>query len=178
MAKVAYSKLNCKLNTEIKTVEVADVAIDVRQYLPIQEKLALIGRVIELAHEQDANYSNPVKADVYMLMEMVFAYTNITFTDKQQEEFLKTYDLLKSNKFFENFYNHMKNDEYNQLKEWIIDALTHIYQYNNSLMGMLENSQTNFDNLNLDAEEIRSKLADPENLTLLKQIAPLMNLAD
>ena len=66
MAKVPFSKLKCKINEEIKQVKLNDeITIEVKQYLPIQEKLALIGRVIELAHMQDENYSNPVKAAVF-----------------------------------------------------------------------------------------------------------------
>jgi hypothetical protein len=41
-----------------------------------------MGRVVELAHEQDCNFSNPVKSAVIRDLEVVFAYTNLSFTDK------------------------------------------------------------------------------------------------
>ena len=64
MAKVAFSKLKCKINETEVPVQIGEEIVMVKQYLPIQDKLALIGRVIERAHEEDYNFSNPVKADV------------------------------------------------------------------------------------------------------------------
>ena len=94
MAKVSFTKLKCKVETSITHIEWEGETIEVKQYLPIQEKLALIGRVIMQAHEQDENYSNPVKVDVFRGLEMIFAYTNISFTDKQKEDLPKLYDMI------------------------------------------------------------------------------------
>jgi tRNA G26 N,N-dimethylase Trm1 len=44
-------------------------------------------------------------------------YTNISFTEKQREDELKIYDNLKSNGFFEQFYQAMEETEYNELFE-------------------------------------------------------------
>ena len=86
MAKIAFSKFGLKPNSEVKTINWGGQDIEVIQYLPIQKKLGLIGRVISQAHEQDANYSNPVKIEVYTALETIFEYTNITFTEKQKED--------------------------------------------------------------------------------------------
>ena len=37
-------------------------------------------------------------------------------------------------------------------------------------MGILENISTDYSNLNLDASAIQQKLADPENMELLRSI--------
>ena len=62
MAKVPFTKLKCKINIDEVPVQIGEETIAVKQYLPIQEKLGLIGKVVMAAHEQDENYSNPVKA--------------------------------------------------------------------------------------------------------------------
>jgi hypothetical protein len=46
MAKISFSKLGLKLNQEIKTVEYNGQNIEIKQYLPIQNKLQLISSVI------------------------------------------------------------------------------------------------------------------------------------
>ena len=96
MAKVPFTKLKCKINENEIPVQIGEETIAVKQYLPIQEKLALISRVVEFAHEQDYNYSNPVKISVYRDLEIIFTYTNISFTDKQKEDLPKLYDMLYS----------------------------------------------------------------------------------
>ena len=55
MAKVSFTKLKCKIDDSVKQVELNDeISIEVKQYLPVQEKLALIGRVIMQAKVKDS----------------------------------------------------------------------------------------------------------------------------
>jgi hypothetical protein len=61
MAKITFSKFGLKTNNEVKTIEWGGQNIEVSQYLPIQKKLALISRVLNNAHEENANFANPVK---------------------------------------------------------------------------------------------------------------------
>ena len=51
MAKVAFTKLGLKLNKEVKTFIWNDQEIEIKQYLPVDEKLALIGNVISNSYE-------------------------------------------------------------------------------------------------------------------------------
>ena len=45
-----------------------------------------------------------------------------------------------------------------------------IYTYRNSVLGILESISQDYSALNLDATEIQQKLADPDNMALLKQV--------
>lgn len=179
MAKVAFSKLKCKINDSIKEVKLNDeITIEVKQYLPIQEKLALIGRVVELAHEQDANYSNPVKASVYKDLEIVFAYTNLTFTDKQKEESAKLYDLLLSSGYLKTILDNIPCEEYCAIGNGVHDSIKSVYAYQNSALGILDALKTDYSALNLDIDAMRSKLQAPEFADLLKEIGPLLGLTN
>ena len=57
-----------------------------------------------------------------------------------------------------------------ELEGSIWDTIKSIYSYRNSVMGILENISADYSNLNLDATEIQKKLADPENLDLLRAV--------
>ena len=46
MAKVSFSKLNLNKNTEVSTFEWGDQNIEVKDYLPIGDKLNLISEII------------------------------------------------------------------------------------------------------------------------------------
>ena len=95
MAKISLTKLGLKVNQDIKTIEFNGQTIEVKQYLPVNEKLALIGNVINFAHDEN-NFSNPVKISIYTTLEIMYNYTNINFTDKQKEDPAKLYDMLIS----------------------------------------------------------------------------------
>jgi hypothetical protein len=112
MAKFPYTKLNAKINQEVVhiSVEGSEASIEVRQYLPVDEKLGLIGRIIELAHDTN-NFSNPLKTKVYYTLEMISAYTNITFTEKQKEAPNKLYDALVSSGWMDTIFNSIPSSE-------------------------------------------------------------------
>lgn len=177
MAKVNFNKLQLKKVNDVKTFQWEEENIEVKQYLPIQDKLELLTKVINMALDSSSKYYNPAQLSVLLDFELIQTYTNINFTEKQKEEYLKNYDLMLSNGFVARVKMNMDQTELKMIETWLYECLQHIYEYNNSIMGILENSQANYDNLNLDVSEIQSKLADPENLAFLKQIAPLMNLA-
>lgn len=170
MAKVPFTKLGLVKNQEIKSFEYNGQVIEVKQYLPIQEKLNLIADVIESAHDQQQEFSNPIKVEVFLAINVIKYYTNITFTEKQLETPEKLYDLLVSKGFMSMVIENMFEREYSILYEDLIDMIESIYKYQNSLSGILKSMSQDYSNLEFDAQKIQSDLADPNNLELLKNI--------
>ena len=140
MAKVPFTKLKCKINEDSIPLQIGEEIIAVKQYLPIQEKLELIGNVVMAAHEQDANYSNPVKANVYRDLEVVFAYTNINFTDNQKEDILKLYDVLESNGVIEAVLTALtaETHEYAHLRDYLLEMAESLSQYMSSAKAIAD----------------------------------------
>lgn len=170
MAKVSFTKLKCKVETSIAHVEWEGETIEVKQYLPIQEKLALIGRVIMQAHEQNENYSNPVKVDVFRELEMIFAYTNISFTDKQKEDLPKLYDMIYCSGLLKAIKDAIPSDEKNDILFGIEDSIEAVYKYQNSVLGLLDTIKTDYNNLSLDIEKLKEGVADPQLLEMINGI--------
>ena len=171
MAKISFSKLGLKLNSEVKSIGYNDIVV--KQYLPINEKLELITRVINNAAD-DNRFLNKIKLEMYLNLEIVFTYTNINFTDKQKEDLPKLYDILNSSGVMSDIINTMEVSEYNYLHRNTLDIAEKMYEYSNSIYGILDNIATDYSNLNLDANEIYQKIADPENLALVKDIMAKM----
>lgn len=169
MAKIGFTKLGLKPNNKIVNIEFNEQIIEVKQYLPVEEKLELITNVLELSHDSN-NFSNPIKVQVYTALEMIDKYTNISFTEKQKENPTKLYDLLNGNGLLEKIINAVPQIEYDELIHGIYDTIDAVYSYQNSVLGILDTISQDYSNLNLDATEIQKKLADPENMALLKNI--------
>lgn len=169
MAKISFTKLGLKPNSEIKTFEIGELIIEVKQYLPVEEKLELISSVLELSHDEN-NFANPVKVEVFMKLEILERYTNITFTEKQKENPVKIYDLLSSNGIFDNIIHHIPEKEYEYILFGIEKTISSVYKYRNSLYGILDAVSTDYSNLKLDADELQQQLRDPNSLKLVKDI--------
>ena len=169
MAKLAFTKLGLKINDEIKTIEFNEQAIEVKQYLPVNEKLEVIAEVLNNSAD-DNNFANPVKVDVYTAIAVLEAYTNISFTEKQKENVTKLYDMVISTGLYNAIIEAIPNDEFISLNDAIVNTINAFYRYRNSVLGILENISADYSNLNLDASAIQQKLADPENMELLRSV--------
>ena len=169
MAKVSFTKLGLKKNEEIGILHINEQDIEVKQYLPINEKLELISSVINSAADEN-NFSNPVKENVFLTLEILYHYTNINFTDKQREDPVKLYDLVVSSGLVNKVTDLIPEEELDEVINGVAQSVKAIYAYQNSIMGILDTISTDYSNLNLDASEIQKKLADPDNMALLKQV--------
>ena len=169
MAKVSLIKLGLKVNQDVKNIEFNEQIIEVKQYLPINEKLELISSVINSAADEN-NFSNPVKENVFLTLEILYHYTNINFTDKQKEDPVKLYDLVVSSGLVNKVTDLIPEEELDEVINGVAQSVKAIYTYRNSVLGILESISKDYSNLDLDATEIQQKLADPDNMALLKQV--------
>lgn len=177
MAKIAFSKFGLKPNTEVKTIEWGGQNIEVLQYLPIQDKLALIGRVIANAHEEDANYSNPVKIQVLTALEVMFEYTNITFTEKQKDDLPKLYDSISSSGLLDAVIEAIPAKEYEIIVKGIADSTEAIYKYQNSVLGILDTLKGDMEDIeNINVEGIKKELAEIASSPLMQELISLSGL--
>lgn len=170
MAKVTFNKLNLTKNTEIKNIDINENIIEVKQYLPVEEKLELISYIANMAHDEDYNFSNPVKVEVFAGIGIIKYYTNITFTEKQLENPAKIYDLLNSNNVINNVIAAIPSNEYDEIRTGIEDTIKSIYQYQNSVLGILDTIGQDYSDLNLEADTINEKLSNPDNMKLLRDV--------
>lgn len=169
MAKASFAKLGLKVNNEVKTFIMNDQEIEVKQYLPINDKLEMISRIINISAD-DMKFYNIGKMEIFLNLEILFTYTNINFTDKQKEDVCKLYDLVESSGLLNEVLDRIPESETDFIKHVLLDTVQNIYSYQNSIMGILDAVGQDYSNLELDAEDLKKKIADPEVLSLLKGI--------
>ena len=169
MAKVSFTKLGVKLNTEIKTVEFNEQVIEVKQYLPINEKLGVISTVLNLS-AGDYSFANPVQVEILTALEMIYAYTNINFTEKQKAEPAKLYDMIKSSGLMQIIFDAIPEEEYETVLDGVDITIDAFYAYKNSIVGILDTVSSDYSSLSLDADALKAKIGNPENLELLRTV--------
>ena len=90
MAKVAFNKLNIIKSIPNKTITIGENVIEVKQYLGLVDKIDLMTHVAEQAGDE-MGFFNIVKIKTFYIIEMIKAYTNISFTEKQLEDIAAKY---------------------------------------------------------------------------------------
>ena len=174
MAKIPFSKLDAKVcNTVCSAVycnaKGEEIQYEIKQYLPIEEKIEMITKIINQSLDNN-DYFNPLRIKIFTVLEVVYAYTNLSFSAKQKENIFKLYDLLVSTNIFKTVKDVISDQEWNEVEESIITVIDNIYKYKNSAMGIMEMLTSDYSNLQLDAQSIQQTLADPNNMSLLKDI--------
>lgn len=169
--KIGLTKLGLKKNTSLINFTWNDQTIEIKEYLPIEEKLNLVDKIVN-ASIDESNFANPARVQINTILEVIFAYAvNINFTEKQKEDRLGLYDLLVGSGFADEFFEALRNtDEVRFINSTVREVIDEIYRYRDSALGILDAVNQDYSNLNLEADNIQQKLADPENLTLLKDV--------
>lgn len=178
MAKISFTKLN-----KIKSLPVVEISIDdqkvlVEQYLPLEEKVNLITSVIEQSGNGEEGFFNIVKLEAYYIIEMIRAYTNISFTEKQLEDTTKLYDAIRLNDVWAAVEDAIPKAEREYVWSNILALAREITTYNNSVLGVLKAISSDRDNLNFDVQEIMNNLNDPEALKLLRGMVDMTGLTN
>lgn len=171
MAKVSFSKLGLTKNNDIKTIEYNGQIIEIKQYLSINDKATIASNILNYSlGDGSARFINPMQVEVYTVILGIQAYTNINFTEKQKEDIGKLYDLIMGSGLWKLIYNELNKDDYNDFLSYIDKSIHSFYDYFNSIYGILDNINAQYNNMNLEATDIYNKLADPNNMTLLKDV--------
>lgn len=171
MAKVSFSKLGLTKNNDIKTIEYNGQIIEIKQYLSINEKAVIASNVLNnVIGNGITRFINPLQMEVYTLLFVIDAYTNISFTEKQKEDSAKLYDLIVSSGLWDIVLNELNKDDYEKLLIYIEKSIKSFFDYYNSIYGILDNINKEYEQMDFDANEIQKKLADPENMALLKDV--------
>lgn len=168
MAKVSYTSLKLKTNNEVKTFKYNDIDIEVKQYLPLDDKLDLIMITLQKA-EQDGIYNQLILNTMFEL-NLVYMYTNISFTDKQRENEYKLYDTLVSNHIVDSVIENMDENEYAFLLEMLEEQEKAILKYTNTAGAVIQKVINDLPKNAAIASEIVDNF-NPENYKQVLQLA-------
>ena len=173
--KIGLTKLGLKKNTTLIPLEWGDQVIQIREYLPIEDKISVIERIVNQSLD-DNNFANPARIMINTVLEVTFAYTtNINFTDKQKEDRLGLYDLLVSSGLWKAVENKLAEaGELSIIQITVREVIDEIYKYKNSALGILQAVSEDYSNLDLDATKLQEKIGNKENMEFLKEVMDKM----
>lgn len=169
MAKVSLNSITPVKKVDSVKIKIGEQEVEVLQYLPINDKLALAERVLNMTLD-DTGFLNPVRLEVYTYLEIIRTYTNISITDKMMENAPKTYDLLEMNNILVSIVNAIPEEEYNALIGMIEDSAEHTVKYLTSFVGMMKTVSQDYDATKMNVDEIMNTLDNPEKIGLVKDI--------
>ena len=173
MVKVNVTKLNKIKSLDPIDIKIGEETISVVQYLPLEKKLTVMQNIIEQAGNNEEGFYNIVKLSVFYTIEMLRAYTNISFTEKQLEEPQKLYDIIVLNNIWETVKDSIPEKERDYIWDNTCALAREITDYNHSALGILKMARADYGETDFNIASIMENIKDPETLGLMKEILPL-----
>lgn len=173
MAKVPFTKLYAKEDLgKTSSFEWRDLEIEVKQYLPLIEKLNIIQN-IAMTNVEGRDFLNPL--EIYSAFDslIVSNYTNISFTEKQRTtDVIKTYDVLKEIGLIDKIKSHIPKIELDEIYFYFENLLQNIMTYRSSALCLVKDiaskGEVNDESL-IDFDKLKSEISDnPQLLDLVK----------
>jgi hypothetical protein len=168
MAKISLSKLISKKKEEDVIIEINGEQVEVKQYLPLTEKIELVNFIAQ--ESVTLQGVNPIQKDVLTDICIIEYYTNIKFTEKQKEDMLKTYDILVQNNIIEIIKKAIPEAELSQMYGWIYICMHSIETFKNSARGMVDDIVNNYNATQLDIQSLVDQIKDPQVGEFLKNL--------
>ena len=116
--------------------------IEVKHYLPIEDKLTLIQITAQQAQRAETGIINDILFDAYFNTYVIFFYTNLEFTDEQKENPLEIYNILASNDLISQIEAAIPQPEFDELFDFANKDLADIKEYRNSFVSVANDIMT------------------------------------
>lgn len=132
-----YKDLNLHTDNDMFFIEVQEKKINIKKYLPINDKKDLVEITLQKAEQADGTY-NEILIDMYFNLHLVYLYTDIVFTDEDREDEMKLYDELESSGLLERILDKIPDEEYNTLMDYLKAMRKEISSYKHSAAAMVQ----------------------------------------
>ena len=117
MAIINYKDLNLTNKNVIKTFKWGDKDVEILGYLPVEDIYDVV--MITLQKSFENGYYNPIKMDMFFHLNLIYAYTNIVFSDEDRADEAGLFDKLVSSGFMEEFLKNFDEKIYSDLADHI-----------------------------------------------------------
>ena len=163
MEKIVITKLDFDYpeNRVFNDILLEGKPLEVRRYLPLEEKVNLVQRVMNMCAGTDT-FCNPLQLKVISELEMVLTYSNFAFADELLgEDVYKVCDYLDLTGIMTTVLGTIPESEKNFILSSCWETADKLTNYNNSFMGALHRISEDSAFTNLNLEEILEKIKDP-----------------
>ena len=117
MAIINYKDLNLTNKNVIKTFKWGDKDIEILGYLPVEDTYDVV--MITLQKSFENGYYNLIKRDMFFHLNLIYAYTNIVFSEEDRADEAGLFDKLVSSGFMEEFLKNFDEKIYSDLADHI-----------------------------------------------------------
>lgn len=166
---INFKDLNLETKIETVSVKVNNATdLQVRTYLPIIEKAALLEYVVNHAIDQETGRFSPIRVELFYSLAVAHWYADIIFEDDVKA--LEAYDALETNGIFDAIAGAIPEDEVQFLTDMVDSTVKDIADFNSSLAGIIQTASRDAEGLNGTITDILEKIENKQGIENLSEI--------
>jgi len=172
MDKVEYNSLGLKRLEDTISFTWNNINIKVKKYFPISDIYDVIMITLQKSYE-DGIY-NPIKLDEYLILNLVYMFSNIEFSEEDREDEDKLFDELQSSGFIDKFLSVVDKRTYDDLCNTIDTLVSKKESYANTFAGTIKKL---IEDMSINSEEIQ-KIVDNFDKEKFKEVIDFATAAN
>ena len=148
METIKFDTLGITNDEVYHYIDFNGVQIGVLDHLPIQEQYNIVNITLQKADENGVFH--PIKRDMYFELNLVYAYTNLEFSEDDRANEPELYDKLRASGLLAAIKQALPQEEYDELNGWLYAAEVELSTRRNTMAGAITDL---IDNLTPNAEQ-------------------------
>lgn len=150
-----------------KVVEIKNNTLNIKQYLPIEQKAEMIQYVIDNAINPGVGGCSPIRAEMFFYLGVLKYYCGFAI---EGENLAELYDLCEANGVLEQVWNHIPEKERNFITTKTDETIEAVSKYSTSFVGVLQSMAADSDTLDSNLQDILQGIKSKEGIELIDQI--------
>lgn len=170
MKEIAFNTMGIQPNIGIKEIDFKDMVLEVRTYLPINDKTQFIQFVVNGALDEMTGTFSPLRTEVYFAIAICRWYAGITFTEEDLVNVAVVYDALETNGVIDAIMSEIPEEEMGFISSLVEETTKDIARYNSSAAGIIQSMSSDASGLDTQITQILDKIKNSEGLEQLAVI--------
>ena len=121
---------------QVKTITYNEQKIEVKQWISANDKYNII--MVTLQESREGSIYNPVKMDMYFLLNIIYKFANIQFTSEDRINADATFDKLNTSGLMSAILAVIPQDILDSLTQTLAETADKLEKYNSTLGGALQ----------------------------------------
>lgn len=170
MKEIAFNTMGIQPNIGVKEVDFKSMVLEVRTYLPIDDKTQFIQFVVNGALDEMTGTFSPLRTEVYFAIAVCRWYAGITFTEEDLVNVAAVYDALETNGVIDTIVSEIPEEEMGFISSLVEETTKDIARYNSSAAGIIQSMNSDASGLDTQITQILDKIKNSEGLEQLAVI--------
>lgn len=171
-----FKDMDLRVNIATHVIECMGAEIEVKDVIPMQDKIDLIQFVVDNTVDMLTGTFSPIRFEIWFTIAVCKWYADIEFDEEDLRNVTETYDALDFSGLADEIADTMNQNERAYLEQTVRETIQDIGRFNTSAAGIIHSMSNSATGLDDQITELLKKVKDGEGLEQLAAIKDVVGI--